>query len=253
MMRPGGVVRRPGQCKKASAPAEGPFCVANDKAKSARRQAGTLSVIGKDFHAEWMPWADACKRIFDLVKTWDLVLIELAPKLKSGEVPALIRSIPLFGYGDISTFEDHVFPPEFWNEIRIVPTGKSLQVYDWDHWVGGKRRTGTLPGWWPGARSQYNVFLKRAAVERFWPASSEPKADTAHRRKPGPKPKHDWPIEVAAELIRRIVDSKVSVKNVNVAKLASSLLEWCNEKWRWQPDESEMRRLINQLFRHVIR
>jgi hypothetical protein len=84
-------------------------------------------------------------------------------------------------------------------------------------------------------------------IERLLP---EPVDKTATaRRKPGKMPRYNWPLEVAAELIRRLVPSnKIPM---NDAELARAMLEFCGNEFDWEPPDSEMRATIARLLRRA--
>ena len=61
------------------------------------------------------------------------------------------------------------------------------------------------------------------------------------RRKPGPKIKHDWRLEVAAEVYRRR-------KKGGRTPTAGELAEFCSKKFDYQPDESDIQKLLRFLL-----
>jgi hypothetical protein len=86
------------------------------------------------------------------------------------------------------------------------------------------------------ARARYFVERKKSD-ELLPPLLSSSAAGT--RAKPGTKPMHDWPKHAGRELATRAIRGE-SVPTVKV------MLQWCVDKWGWQPDETPMRNLINK-------
>jgi hypothetical protein len=63
-----------------------------------------------------------------------------------------------------------------------------------------------------------------------------------HHTPPGPSPTHDWPEHAAFE-VGRIVERE------NKWPSAPRMCGWCMDKWRWEPDDSDMRELLRRLKR----
>ena len=88
------------------------------------------------------------------------------------------------------------------------------------------------------ARARFHVERKK--FDALFPPPGAPGADGARTRcKPGPQPKHEWPKYVGRELAQRAIDGK-SVPTVK------SMLDWCDRKWSWHPDDTPMRNLIEK-------
>ena len=94
---------------------------------------------------------------------------------------------------------------------------------------------------------EYCFFVRRADLDKRYPArplalatTSERRTDD-RRRKPGPKTKHEWKRHVAAE-VHRIKESGKSTPS------ASELAQYCYNKWKWQPDESDIQKLLRSLL-----
>jgi regulator of protease activity HflC (stomatin/prohibitin superfamily) len=79
------------------------------------------------------------------------------------------------------------------------------------------------------------------AVAHSRPTTSNRRVVDEPRRKPGPKTKDDWPIQVAAELIQRV---RAGEKMPTPAEMC----QWCEENWGWQPDIRPMQRLFRVLL-----
>ena len=94
---------------------------------------------------------------------------------------------------------------------------------------------------------EYCFFVRRADLDKHYPArplalatTSERRTDD-RRRKPGPKIKHDWKLHVAAE-VHRIKESGKGRPS------APELAQYCYNKWKWQPDESDIQKLLRSLL-----
>jgi hypothetical protein len=195
------------------------------------------------FYTNWLPWYDACQRAFACTSALAPAFAEMARLLKAREIQSAVSTT------DPRTRKTQIVgvPPEFWNEIGMQ-SAQQLQTRV-AKWVKKKRVEATLPNWWPEGSFHY-FYPNRNDVDRHWPAMGE--AGTVNvvntdRRKPGPKPRHDWPLEMAAELIMRISKNGGHLPK-NDQRLAKDLLELCYERWQWEPPDSEMRSLISRLL-----
>ena len=93
---------------------------------------------------------------------------------------------------------------------------------------------------------EHRFFVRRAGLDKRYPATplpattSDPRTDD-RRRKPGPRIKHNWRLEVAAEVHRQR-------KKGGRTPTAGELAEFCSKKFDYQPDESEIHRLLRNLL-----
>ena len=165
------------------------------------------------FHNKWERWPDACKRVFEFVRAWELVRVELTPRLRSNQIRSLVRAV------DLRTDKprDRELPANFWREVTIR-AGDELEI-GWRRWLSNKRVKNAIPTWWPSAdlhRSVHYFFLRRRDVDKYLSAFGKqgaPGQAKNERRRPGPEPMHNWPIEVASELLRRITPREKLPKN----------------------------------------
>ena len=107
----------------------------------------------------------------------------------------------------------------------------------WDRWVLKPRTDQVLLGRW-------DIYLWGPDIERIWPPEappSEQRADEAPHRPPGRQPKHDWPKHIRREVIRRLRAGERE-------PTAPEMLQWCEDKWGWQPDIRQMQRLLSDLL-----
>ena len=64
----------------------------------------------------------------------------------------------------------------------------------------------------------------------------------------GDAPGYDWPTVVAAELIRLVREE--GIPN-NDSKVADRLSQVCQDRFHWEPADSEIRQLVADLLRSV--
>src|SRR5262249_39690535 len=93
---------------------------------------------------------------------------------------------------------------------------------------------------------RWHFFVRRRELDQCYPVAvsaeqTEPQQPAKLRHTPpGPSPRHDW-AEHAAFEAGRIVERD------NKWPSAPHMCEWCMNKWNWQPDESDMRKLLKRL------
>jgi hypothetical protein len=93
------------------------------------------------------------------------------------------------------------------------------------------------------------VFICRADLKKYYPTAAPPTATqsddagptTSDRRKPGPKIKHNWKRRLAAELHRIIEDE-------GRTPTAKELAQFCRDEWDYEPDVSEIQKLMRYLL-----
>jgi hypothetical protein len=94
----------------------------------------------------------------------------------------------------------------------------------------------------------WHFFVRRRELDRHYPVAvsaeqTEPQQPAKLRHTPpGPSPTHDWPEHSAFE-VGRIVERE------NKWPSAPRMCGWCMDKWRWEPDDSDMRELLRRLKR----
>jgi hypothetical protein len=92
------------------------------------------------------------------------------------------------------------------------------------------------------------VFICRADLDEYYPTAAPPTATqsddagptTSDRRRPGPKITHNWKRRLAAELHRIIEDERR-------IPTAQELAQLCRNWWDWEPDLSEIQKLMRYL------
>ena len=206
------------------------------------------SKVKAAYYAQWLPWSDGCKRVRSATGSWKLAAVELKDKLASGQIQTMDR----VSCGD--KIEERKLPTEFWRTAGIAARR------DRSRSAAADTRDGYLT--W-GAKNQlwdpfkepkdiqrhHHVFFRRADVDALWPPESTVPSGTTNnsdRRKPGPKPRHDWQKNFASELIR-IIHSLGEIPT-NDTKLANDLLNLFEKRWTWLPDQRDVRRLVRELL-----
>jgi hypothetical protein len=209
--------------------------VAKHKSQALRRQEfvpGMRPVRGAvpGWPAAWIFGDEACQQIMAAVGSWQIVVADLAASLRSGKIHAIdwvtCEGRP-FGAYELSS--------AFWKAHKI-----SIDT----SWEGHPRLTVKPRDFHPG---QHNIYFRRADMDALWLSApaAEPAAKSG-RRKPGPRPQHDWPEQLAAELIRRAIAGELQLNNDS--KLADELGQFFEDRYGWQPDNSGMRKLIAALL-----
>ena len=203
-----------------------------------------------NFYNRWEPFDDVAKRTFDFVKRWELVRVELGHKLKSGQIRSLVRAVDVRS----DKPKDQKLPTEFWRETTLDSVVDGLRIR-WDFWLQKKRQKEGVPNWWPSDGSRHfshHFFLSckdvhgRLANQGALNAGHEIELS---RRKPGPEPRYNWPIVVAAEFIRRFTPPENIPRNET--RLAEEMLQFCDDKWKWSPPDAAMRRHLKDLLKRA--
>ena len=88
-------------------------------------------------------------------------------------------------------------------------------------------------------------YIWKPDYDRLWPPAKadREKTETSPRRKPGPSPTHEWPLVVAAELIRR---AQAGEKDPT----AAAMIRYCEKKFsdEFSPGLKEMQGLLKKLL-----
>ena len=123
-----------------------------------------------------------------------------------------------------------ILDPAFWQPVAFAYDW-SMSGYD-NHIHEGER---------------WHFFVRRRELDQRYPVAmsaeqTEPQQPAKLRHTPpGPSPRHDWPEHAAFEA-GRIVERE------NKWPSAPRMCQWCMNKWDWQPDESDMRKLLKRLL-----
>jgi hypothetical protein len=210
------------------------------------RVAGMQPVPGVAHPAEWMRHTDAVAQIYAAIGDFDLVAVELIEALRAGKVCAIERVVTINRVpGRPPTpekAETYELTSDFWKaaKIHVWPepeTGDGLYIQE-----------GAPPGSRGGWR--HNIFFRRADIDALWPSApaalGEPEAKSV-RRKPGPRPRHNWKEELAPELIRRAITGE-KIPLDNDAKVADQMGQWFRDQYDWEPDNADLRKEIAKLL-----
>jgi hypothetical protein len=183
---------------------------------------------------EWAALPEAFNRIVASGGPLTLALHDLRQDLLNGLLESALRQISHDGQ---ETWR--LLKPSDWRqwrlqflcrfqwqvEIKVIPIDKDKALDEHEHCF----------------------FVRRADLDKRYPATplapattSEPRTDD-RRRKPGPRIKHGWRLEVAAEVHRRR-------KKGGRTPTAGELAQFCLNKFDYQPDESEINKLVRILL-----
>jgi hypothetical protein len=122
------------------------------------------------------------------------------------------------------------FNPAWWQSLKISPPILLLDSTD-------RCRV-------EGDRVELHKLYPVADLDKLYSVAvpSEQADNPTSRRKPGHPPKHDWPMVVARELIR------MALAGEKMPPTAPKMLQFCENKLRWQPDIRQMQRLLSKLL-----
>jgi hypothetical protein len=200
----------------------------------------------------WMPAAEAHRMLTGLLGDPDLATKDLtaavADKRSDKRLPCMQRAIA----SHIAPDQDReIVPLSFWDkyEFGFDPVSEKLQT-----WAKGLVAV--------EFRFRVAFFVWKPKFEKIWPAlaaSAAPHAassarddeptpattartdDKPQRRKPGPKIKQNWRLFVAAQVYR-------IRKREGRTPSAGELAQLCEDKIGYQPDESDIQRLLRILL-----
>jgi hypothetical protein len=189
---------------------------------------------------EWASLDDAFERV-KLCGSAELAGHDLKQDFLTGRLQAAARCIAPDG-----TETCFIFEPAWWLPFKISCPPISI--------IGSTGRScveGVAEGWdlkqgkwyWLVRRAELDTLYPGADLNKLYPvaAPNEQADNTPSRRKPGSPPKHDWPLVVARELIRM---ARAGEKMPTAPKM----LQFCEDKLRWQPDIRQMQRLLKFLL-----
>jgi hypothetical protein len=96
--------------------------------------------------------------------------------------------------------------------------------------------------------------IEALRVAAFGPTPSPRTPDVLQppRRRPGPKPKDDWPEEVKAEIVRIALSDPEALRNPNLDGLNKKIRARFGETNRWLPnDPKETEKIIREFLQRV--
>jgi hypothetical protein len=153
----------------------------------------------------------------------DDATVELMEVLKSGKLRCMVRN-------SADPSERKLVPASFWQDHRILLIDGYLQIRGKSHG--------------PGKGVCWDFFGWKPDIDTLWPAGRPgEETEVSPRRKPGPPPRHEWPLVVAAELIRR---AKAGEKEPTAAEM----IEHCENTFPdgFSPGLKEMQVLLQKLL-----
>ena len=140
--------------------------------------------------------------------------------------------------------EGNVVSPHMRPDIRVVARK------DGRRWVA---EVESISHQWPGAQYRWEFDADKVQALRkaeTHPAASEAELTEPQRRRPGPKPTDDWPIELAAAVIRKALHDPKALENVD-ALVETMQIEFDKAKLFLPRDPKPVRALLLRLLKHV--
>jgi hypothetical protein len=126
----------------------------------------------------------------------------------------------------IASGERELTPPAFWADYKLTYCSPSA------------RRRGRLVIPLRGLV----FYVWKQDVDKLWQQADQQPEMSPPRRKPGPQPKKNWKLTVAAELHRIVeIEGKQPPPAAHFAQL-------CENKLGYQPDIREVQKLLRQLL-----
>jgi hypothetical protein len=188
---------------------------------------------------EWASLDDAFERV-KLCGSAELAGHDLKQDFLTEQLQAAARWIAPDG-----TETCFIFEPAWWRPLKISCPPISI--------IGSTGRScvdGVAEGW-DLKQGKWYWLVRRVELDTRYPgdlgklypvaAPSEQVDNTTSRRKPGPPPKHNWPLLVARELIRMALAGEKM-------PTAPKMLQFCEDKLCWQPDIRQMQNLLRLLL-----
>jgi hypothetical protein len=189
---------------------------------------------------DWLPLDAAFERIQDGFGSRDLAAGELYQAMLDGRLGSGAVWLPPLPAGQhvgpISTAgkKSQGLKPEFWQQFEgLVVTDRGLRAWP----TKGRMLVG-----------RWRFFVRRADLDRLYPASAKGDGTKPPRRRTGPVPTHDWH-SICGEIACRCVDPKTKRVQVpkNESRLAQAMLQWCQDNYGLEPAESEMREAVRRV------
>jgi hypothetical protein len=177
---------------------------------------------------EWVELQTAFSRI---IGPPDIVVSCLYRDLRSGRLGSALKQSSPDGKVTITPLNS-----SDWDQRRVHP-GR-LQVGFQEMARHYYVRRADLDQWYPDPATPIMPAARQSDDTPSKPTTTSKHGD---RRKPGPKIRHDWRLHVAAE-VHRLKESGKATPS------APQLAQFCYDKWMWQPDESDIQKLLKYLL-----
>jgi len=199
----------------------------------------------------WMPAAEAHRMLTGLLSDPDLAAKDLTAAVADKRSDKRLRCMQRDIASHIAPDQDReIVPLSFWDKYEFGFDSVSEKLQIW------------AKGLYDQFRFRVAFFVWKPKFEKIWPAlaaSGAPHAassarddeptpaptaridDKPQRRRPGPKIKHNWRLFVAAQVyeIR---------KREGRTPSAGELAQLCEDQIHYQPDESEIQKLLRILL-----
>jgi hypothetical protein len=183
---------------------------------------------------DWLPLNAAFMQVLAGYGSRELAAGELYQALLDGRLKSGAIQFPPLPAGQhvggilTANKQHHLLKPEFWRQFEGLIGADDGSVRCWP--------PGKLQGRW-------YFFVRRSDLDALG-------ADHPVRRRPGPKPKHDWN-RIEGEIRRRCIDPKTRRTKVpgNERKFAEDILDWCEtaELEHGAPAESAIREAVKKV------
>lgn len=187
---------------------------------------------------DWVPINVALDRIAP-DSTRDLAAYGLRHHLLDERIAAAVRHQQHDG-----KLMSYTLPSAFWRDFEIMPRPTLGGI------VQGRIEntpSGKVTHRLRGGGSFY-FFISRADLDAQYPPTGSEDVP-ARRAKPGPKPRGDWPMVVAAWLVQVALDDPSRIRKPNIDQLAIDAKAMLLKKIKWAPKESkELRQTIRELL-----
>jgi hypothetical protein len=175
----------------------------------------------------WLPIAAEHKLLAERHGDPHLAALELNQALTDNKVRCLGRFS--------ASGKRELVPSPFWAD------------YELSHWSDGLKVTPRRRRGEKGRRiiiplRGVVLYVWKPDVDKLWRRAEQETEISPQRRKPGPQPRKNWKLYVAAEL-HRIVEIEGKQPPV-----AADFAQLCEDKLGYQPDIREVQRLLRQLL-----
>jgi hypothetical protein len=201
---------------------------------------------------DWIPLADIYHDVLERSPSPEAAKIEIATARKNGQLPLFAEQREHKAEPNVQLPSGQKPPhpePETVSDCPVPSDG--FNHWDWERGRATRRdgKTKSLVEY-VNIRGRRDDVL-RLSIRRGSPTGAEKDHRGApSRRRPGPRPRDDWPTWFGAELIR-VVCERGGKPPANVSRTAKDLCTLYSQSRDdgWAPEESAARKLIGELLR----
>jgi hypothetical protein len=175
---------------------------------------------------DWVPLKDALVRIIKITGSSDKGLFFLNRDLRKGRLRS--AKVQILDGKEMVTW----FKPSDWEQRNVeapkVNPEEGVRVEPYE---------------------DGDFYVRAVDLEKHYPlaGTSAPSSDETRppERRRGPVLKHEWHA-IDGEIARRCIDPKTRLLKIpkSERKLSKAMLDWCQEKYKKEPAESEMREAV---------